>query len=193
LHHERDLHRDVIRDDSEIVDRRRIRSEDYEILEVLVRESDALVNEIIPFGGTLGNSKANDERITRVDSSSDLLGGESIASPVVLERFLACLGSATTLIQLFSCAEAAVRCAGLEHSVRVLLMTVEIRALVYDFFVPVETEPRHSVEDCARALVGAAHFVCVFDAEQKISAEVTCVEPVEECSACAADVQISCR
>jgi hypothetical protein len=87
-HHERDLHRDVIRDDSEIVDRRRIRSEDYEILEVLVRESDALVNEIIPFGGTLGNSKTNDERITRVDSSSDLLGGESIASPVVLNDSL---------------------------------------------------------------------------------------------------------
>src|SRR5438477_2533666 len=72
-------------------------------------------------------------------------------------------------------------------------MARQIGALVNDTVVPVQAEPLHSLEDRASALLCAAGLVGILDAEEKLSAEFFGVQPVEERSPCAADVQISGR
>ena len=52
------------------------------------------------------------------------------------------------------------------------LMALEIGALVHDLLVPLEAEPLETLEDRARALVGAARLVGVLDAEQELAAVV---------------------
>src|SRR3954471_746715 len=70
-------------------------------------------------------------------------------------------------------------------------MSRQVRALIDDAVVPVEFEPLESLEDRASALVGAPRLVGVLDAEQKLTAELPRVKPVEERGARAPDVQIS--
>jgi len=52
------------------------------------------------------------------------------------------------------------------------LVAREIRALVNDFLVPVETEPLETFEDRARAFIRAARLVGVLDAEEEDAAEM---------------------
>src|SRR5215217_9221273 len=71
-------------------------------------------------------------------------------------------------------------------------MPLEIRALVYDFLMPVEAKPLHSLEDRTRALVSASSLVGVLDAKEELPIVVPRVEPVEEGCARAANMQVAC-
>jgi hypothetical protein len=69
----------------------------------------------------------------------------------------------------------------------------EIRALVRDLLVPREAEPLESLEDRARAFVGAASAIGVLDAKQERSAVFAREEPVVKCRPRTADVEIASR
>src|ERR1043165_8585894 len=56
----------IVAADHEIVNRRRVRAKNYEVVEILVWKSNSLVDEIVPFRFALGNSEANDERISAI-------------------------------------------------------------------------------------------------------------------------------
>src|SRR6478672_2779234 len=72
-------------------------------------------------------------------------------------------------------------------------MPLKIRTLVHDFLVPLQTEPLESFVDRARACLGAAGAVGVFDAEEKLAAVVLREQPVEQSGARTTDVQVSRR
>ena len=78
-----------------------------------------------------------------------------------------------------------------EQALRVGTMALEVRALKHDVLVPCEAEPLESFEDGARAFIGAARLVRVFDAQQELSAVLLDEQPVEERGAGAADVEES--
>ncbi len=122
-----------------------------------------------------------------------LVRREAIASAIVLERVAARLGLGSALLELRRRAEAAVDGASVEQPLRVRLVSREIRALVRDLLVPGEAEPLESLEDRARAFVGAAGAIGVLDAEQERSAVLAREEPVVERRARTADVEIASR
>ena len=189
-HDERDAHRDVVAHDGEVVDRRAVGAQDDEVLDVLVRKGDLVVHEIGPRRRALGNTEADRERHAVGDATRDFLGREPIATPIVLEAVATRLGLRAALRELGLGAEAAIRRAVVEQTLRVGAVTLEVRALEDDLPVPREAEPLEPLEDGARALVGAARLVGVLDAQQEHSVELSRVEPVEERRPRAADVQI---
>jgi hypothetical protein len=72
-------------------------------------------------------------------------------------------------------------------------MSREVRTLVRDLLVPREPEPLESLEDRARAVVGAAGAIGVLDAKQERSPVLAREEPVVKRRARTADVEIASR
>src|SRR5262249_57266362 len=95
------------------------------------------------------------------------------------------------LVELGGRAEASIRGVGVLKPSYIGLMSRQVRALEHDVLVPTEAEPAESLEDRARALLGAASLVGVFDAQQELAAVVLDVQPVEERGAGAPDVEIA--
>ena len=190
-HHDSDAGRDVVGDDGHVVDGRPVGAEDDEVLDVLVRECDALVHEVIPLRRAVGNAEAQHERNACSDAALNLVRRQSVAAPVVLERLAARFGITSPLIELGGRAEAPIHSAGVEQSLTICAMPREVRALIGDVLVPVETEPLHSLENRARALVGAAGAVGVLDAEQERSTMLAGEQPIVDRCASAADVEIA--
>ena len=153
-----------------------------------------LVHEVVPRRRALGNAKANDERHRpRRRGARSRRAVEPVAAAIVLEALLVRLGRGAALVELRRRAEAAIRGAAVEQALRVGAVALEVRALIDDLLVPRQAEPLESLEDRARALVGAARLVGVLDAEEELAAELLGVEPVEERGARAADVEVAGR
>ena len=76
---------------------------------------------------------------------------------------------------------------------RIALVPRDVCALIDDAIVPEESEPLQSLEDRARARVGAASLVGILDAEKEFPSELAGIEPVEERGSRATDVQVSRR
>ena len=72
-HYDGDAHRDVVGDDGHIVDRRSVGTEDHEVVDVLVRKFDAVVDEIVPGSSSLGDAEANYEWHARRNATLDFL------------------------------------------------------------------------------------------------------------------------
>src|SRR4051794_15948579 len=68
----------------------------------------------------------------------------------------------------------------------------ELRLVIF-MPVPLEAEPAHAVEDRRNRVIGRARPVGVLDPQQELAATVTGIEPVEQRSARATDMQISGR
>jgi hypothetical protein len=142
-------------------------------------------------GRALRHTETQHERQAIGHALSDFLGRQSIAAAVILECLAPRLGLASALVELRSGAEAAIYCARVEQASGVRLVASEVRALVRDLFIPREAEPFESLEDRTRALVRAARAVRVLDAKQELATVLPGEEPVVECRARAADVQIA--
>ena len=68
----------------------------------------------------------------------------------------------------------------IEHPVRDLGMSgPELRLIIF-VPVPIEAEPRHSVEDCVDRFLGRAGLVGILDPQEELAAVVAREEPVEE-------------
>lgn len=151
------------------------------------------MDEIVPFDVGVRRAHADDVGLSRGDAARDFVGGQPVAAAVVLEGFLSRLRRLAPLVELRRGAEASVGGPRIEERLRVTLMPLEIRPLMDDLLIPVQPEPLEPLENRARAFLGAARLVGVFDAEEEDAAEMTSVEPVEEGGARASDVEISGR
>ena len=67
-------------------------------------------------------------------------------------------------------------------------MLREVRSLMHDLFVPLQSKPSQPLEDAAGALIGAARAVSILDAQQELAAVVLDEEPIEESRTRNADV-----
>src|SRR5258708_7397394 len=192
-HDERDLHRDVVRDHGEIVDRRSIRAKDDEVAfsDVAVRKGDWPVDEIRPARVAVWYAEADGERHAGGAAPRDFVRRQRSTAPVILERFFASERRGTHLVELLRRAEAPIRLVRLDQALDVSLVSRQVRALIDGILVPIEPEPIEAVEDCPRALAGAPRLVGVLDAEKELSAVALDVEPVEERGPRPADMQIS--
>ena len=190
-HNERDAHRDVVGDDRHVVDRRSVRAQDDEVFDVLVRKGDRIVHEIVPRRRPLGNAKAQHVRLAGGNAPRRLLWREAVAPPVVCKRLAPRFRVTASLIQLSRRAEAAIRGSALQQRARVRLMPRQIGALIDDLLVPEKAEPLEPLEDPARAFVGAARPIGILDAKQELTAVMLHEEPVDECRARHADVQVA--
>jgi hypothetical protein len=92
------------------------------------------------------------------------------------------------LLELGLRAKTAVCVAFVDQALCVGLMPRKVCALMHDLFVPDEAEPLEALEYGARALVRAARFIGVFDAEQELATVLLHVQPIDECRPSAADV-----
>ena len=72
---------------------------------------------------------------------------------------------------------------------RVGVVPLHVGPLVHDLFVPREAEPLEAIENGAGAFVRASGAIGVFDAQEEVAAELLCVQPVEQGSARAADME----
>jgi len=149
-----------------------VRAEDDEILDVLVRERDAFVDHVIPFGCASGTRN----RITYGSPAATFRSTSSRDSRSQRRSYLnASLLAAAARRRSSSSAgvqKTAIRAANLEEPLRIGLVALEIGALVYDAVVPVEAQPLQPIEDGARALVGAPCLIGVLDAEKELSANL---------------------
>jgi hypothetical protein len=68
-----------------------------------------------------------------------------------------------------------------------------VRSIHVGSLVPVKTEPAKAVEDSGDHLARRPLHVGIFDPEDEDAAVTPRVEPIEECRARAADVQIASR
>src|SRR5437868_10899331 len=163
-HNECDAHRDVVGHDGHVVDRRSVRAQDDEILDVFVGERDHTVDNVVPRRLAIRNTKAYDEWHARGDTPRDFVRWQSITASIVLERVAARLCLTTTSLDLIGRAKASIRGAALQQSLRVGTMLREVRSLMDDRLVPGKAEPLESLEDGARARLGAARAIRVLDA-----------------------------
>ena len=70
-HHVRDAHGDVVGHHGHVVDRRAVRPEDHEVVEVLVREGNLAVDEVGPSRRALGHAESDRVRLARGDAARD--------------------------------------------------------------------------------------------------------------------------
>src|SRR6266542_2594371 len=96
-HDDRYSHRDVVRNNRHVIDRCSIGAKNHEVFNILAWERDSFVNEVIPLDCPIWNAKADYVRLACCDSALHFFDGQSIATPVVLERFLARLRGAPAL------------------------------------------------------------------------------------------------
>ena len=99
----------------------------------------------------------------------------------------------STLLELGRSAEAPIGSSNGDQSLGISAVALEIGALVHDLLIPGESEPVQPFEDGPSRGLSAPRAVGVFDPEQEIAAEMTGVEPVEECGPGPADVQVAGR
>jgi len=72
-------------------------------------------------------------------------------------------------------------------------MLLGIVGLKDNLFVVIKTEPFKSLDDRARRFIGRALQIRVFDPQQKLPADFPRKQPIEECRAGRADVEIAGR
>ena len=188
-HHQRNAHGDVVAHHRHVVHRRAVGTKDDEILDVLVRERDALVHEVGPLGVAVGHLEA--DRIGFV--AGQLLSRLSIAQhrAVAIEpvRLAAGLGLVAQPLGFRRRREITVRRAAVEQAVGIGVVPRHVGTLVHDLFVPREAEPLEPFENGAGAFVGAAGAIGVFDAQEEVAVELLRVQPVEEGCTRAADME----
>ena len=104
-------------------------------------------------------------------------------------RLAAGLGLVSQPLRLCCRREVTVRGAAVEQPMRVGVVPLHVGPLVHDLFVPREAEPLEAIENGAGAFVRASGAIGVFDAQEEVAAELLRVQPVEQGSARAADME----
>ena len=188
-HHERNAHRDVVTHHGHVVHGRTVGTEDDEVLDVLVREGDALVHQIMPLGIAVGHLEADRVRLVARQLLRRLGVAQQRRVPVESVRLAAGLGLVAQPLGLRRRREIAIGRATVEQTVGIGVVPVDVGTLVHDLLVPREAEPLEPLENGASAFVGAAGAIGVFDAQQEVAVELLRVQPVEEGGTRAADME----
>ena len=181
-----DGHVVVVDDDGEHVCRRSVGTKDDEVVEVRVREADlalySVPDECVAIARRLD-----------ADDGGNARGclGRILVPPttVIAWRPPLCLRALAHLGQLVRRSEAAIGRAFGQQLFRDLPVALDARELADGLVVPVEAQPRQSIEDRRHGLVRVPLPVRILDAQQHLPAMTACVEPVEQSGSRATDMQ----
>ena len=176
----------VVDDDREHIGRRAVRAEQHEIVEILVRDDDAALHEVVDDGLALARGLEADRGLDAFRG----VGGRAVAPPAVIARRAAFgLRGRAHLLEFFGARVAAIGAPLAEHLLDRLAVAFGARELEGRLAVPVEAEPLQPVEDRVDRRVSRAGAVGVLDAQQHLAAEALGEQPVEQRGARPPDVQ----
>ena len=181
-----DAHVMVVDDDGEHVGRRSVGAQQDEVVELLVGEGHAALDAVLDHRLAVGRSLEADRRL----DAGRGLGRVAVAPAPVIARgqvvgalLLAHRG------ELFLGGVAAIGKAGGDKLFRRLPVAGGAAELRDRLAFPVEAEPGQAVKNGGDRSVGRTLAIRVLDAQQHLAAEAPGIEPVEERSARAADMQ----
>ncbi len=127
-------------------------------------------------------------RFASVCTECRLLLVREVAVVAVVSHCLWAAGCDVACFDFFWCGEGFVHVATVNELLDDVLVDVctlalavwPVRAAYVDAFVPVDTQPGQSFDDLLVAFFRVTFRVCVLDAENHLSTNVTCVRPVEQ-------------
>ncbi len=186
-----DLHRDVVRDDGEVVDRRTVGAEDDEVIEVATLPGDPAVNRIHPRDLLVGRREADRVRHPGRLPTRGFLGREMDRLPVEAERPTARLDRSALGVEFGGGEVVLVGQPLRQQRFGVGTVPGAILALKERPLVPGDAEPAHAVKNHLRVRVGAALLVGVLDPQHEGAAGPLGEEPVEERRPGPADVEVA--
>ncbi len=181
---------------AEDIERPPVGPEDDEILDVpasLFHPAKDQVFEDNRLVRLTGDLEAYNVRLTSVEPLRNLLVLQSSASAVVHECGLPRFRVFPLRVELFFCAEAAVRVPRLEQCMRRLDVLGHGLALEVGPFVPIQAEPLQSGEYAVDRFGGGAFHVGVFDAQNENAAGLSGPEPIVQSGARSAEMEIAGR
>ena len=88
--------------------------------------------------------------------------------------------------------KSAVRLVFLEKAQRISSMSLDAFALEQRTDVPIDAEPRQTLQNHLGMFIAGSRTIRVFDAQDEDPSLLSCEEPIEECRAGAPNMQISC-
>ncbi len=186
--HVGDVHVMVVDHDGKIISRGAVAAQDHEVVEILVGKDDTPLDAVFDHRLALARRLEADRRRN---------AGRRLAMiPVTPSAVIA--GSATlgagALAHGGELLRARVAAIGLpfgKQLLRHLAVAFRARHLIEGLAVPLEVEPAQAVENGEDRSFRGARLVGVLDAQQHLAALGACVEPIEEGSPGAADMQIA--
>ena len=198
-----DLHRGVVDDDREVIERRPVGADDDEVAaEVRHIDLDASADDVVEGDDPLPDPEPERASAAVRLARATLVDGQPCAAPDVAWRLLGRLLRLAVRLELLGRAVAGIRQVVGEQALRgrrverqaLHLAIRRVRSagrLAGDLgaLVPVEAEPVQAVEDVLLELDGAAGTIRVLEAQDERAADVAGVEEVEERRACGPDVQ----
>jgi hypothetical protein len=176
----------VVDDDGEIVGRRTVGAQDDEVVEILVLDHDAALDEIVDHRfAAVGGAKP--------DGIGPVLrgfGGIAVAPrALVAQRATFGEGAGANGLEFLRRAVAAVGIAGGNQGLDNRAVAVGAGILRYRLALPVEAEPGQPVEDGRDRRLGGTRPVGVLDAQQHRAIPALREQPVEQRRARAPDVE----
>ena len=183
---------DIVGAGSEVVGGHAVGAEEGEVFDVGGRFELVAIDGVVEahcFGGVPGDAEAEGESFSGGGAAVALGAGE-LAHAGIEEPGL--IGAGFFGVSGVSGSEVAIGQSFLKDGVGDMAMEGEALGL-FVFFVPAEIEPAQAFEDGVDGGVGIAFDVGVVEAEDHGSSVATSVEPVEDESASAADVEKSGR
>ena len=176
----------IVDDDREHVGRIAVRTQQHEIVEILVGEDDLALHLVVDDGFALLARAQTDHGL---DAGGRLRRIAVAPAAVVAHRLALETGLLAHLLQLFHAGVTAIGAAGGEQLLGDLAMALGALKLADRLAVPIEPEPFEPVENRVHRCLRRALAVGVLDAQQERAAEALGVEPVEQSRARASDMQ----
>ncbi len=182
---------DIVHHDADVIRRLAVGSKQDEVLDHVAGNGDFANHCIAERHGTFRYFEAHRCPLAVFQPLSCFGGGNVETGPIVFEvGFLRC-GFFSLLVQQFGRTEAVVGMTGFEQAEGCRSMLVESCRLHVGTFIPRKPEPFHGFKDSPRHLVAGSFGIGVFDAKHKRAVVLSCIEPVEQCSSGATDVEVS--
>ena len=180
----------IIDHHGEIVDRRAVRAQDNDVLEILVLEHDAALDHVLDHGLALARGLEADDGL----NAGRGFGGIAVAPGAQHhERRLLGLGLGAHRGQIVGREIALVGLSHCQQLARDLGVAARPAELRHDLVVPLQAKPFQAVEDGVDGFRGVAGAVGILDAQQELAAAMARIQPVKQCGSCPADVQEACR
>ncbi len=194
-----DIHQRVIDHDHVVVDRNATGAQDDGIADHLAGELDHAVHDVVEANRMFGNAQANRRSLAAGSSPLRLGGVQHAALSGINGRLLILELLFAVALQLLLRAEAEISFALAYQALGVLAIDRQpvalpirrVRPTDVWTFVPIQSHPFEIVEQLGFVASLAAFEIRVFDAKHHDAAGLTGEQPVEECSAGVADVQLS--
>ncbi len=188
----RDLHVEVVHDDTEVVGGDPVGAQQHQIVELRVRHRYRPFDEIVKADfALLRVAEAHDRRPVGRGHEPCGLGALGAPAPVVAGLLAARALAFAHHVELFPGRPAAVGFSLRDELLGDFLVARNALQLEERSLVPIEPEPAHAVEDRLHRGLGGALKVGVLDAQNKLAAVLARVGPGEQRGTHAAYVEIT--